>query len=143
VVFATEPYPEPLETITGGPAYDLQVGFISILSSRLDADLLAPVTQHTDFARTKVLTTENVHNNHQHMHTFSWKSVHVLVIIVNIENMHGEKVKMLSIFNIYLTRSVSRAIRKKLTVVKLLTTFTDFMEQQFSLQYTQKPATCP
>ena len=56
-MFDTELYPEPLESITGGPAYDLQVGFISILSWSLDADLPALVMQHTDFARTKVIIT--------------------------------------------------------------------------------------
>lgn len=41
VVFANEPFPEPFESITGGPACDLQVRFVLILSSFLDADLPA------------------------------------------------------------------------------------------------------
>jgi hypothetical protein len=41
VVFATEPFPEPLESITGGPACDLQVGFILVISFSIDADLPA------------------------------------------------------------------------------------------------------
>lgn len=103
VVYGSEPYPAPLESITGGPTCD-----------SLECHLLS--------AR-DLPGLRNAHQTPEHLKS--------LLLNTSV------------ILNIHLTNSVGTALRKKLTVVNLSTTFTEFMEPEYSLQYSQKPVTYP